>query len=107
CWRRRRFDRFQRLRRFRLNKFQHAVHQRQGFAWRLRIPRARRLERPVEIFDVEPGERARALDDAIVPQTRYLNVERTLQALIDRLYPEPGHSPLSADPEDVAMQGHR
>src|SRR5262249_21711302 len=103
----RRDRRFRGFRRFWLNQLQHTFDQRKVLARRFGKARPRDLQRLLEILPVEPGQRPRTLDESVFPQPRCLDVERALQPRVDRLYPETGDGPLSADPKDVAMQGHR
>src|SRR5882724_4195498 len=77
-----------------------------GFLGRWRVTLAGNRERLVEILDVEPILGAKAPLDTVFPELRGLDVEFSPLSLIARLNAIAGDSPLPAQPENVAMQGH-
>ena len=68
---------------------------------------ARDFQRLVEIVGLEPGQRAHALRQVVIPEVGDLDIERPLQPLIDGLNAQTGNGPLPANPINIAMQGHR
>src|ERR1035437_5026450 len=60
----------------------------------------------LEIVQVEPRLGQHGLGQAVLPQPGNINIELPLQLLIDSLNAIASDSPLTAQPKNVAMQGH-